>query len=140
MENAIIVHRFIDQIWNRQLFEKFNDFVHPDFIDHSLPPALPPDVEGTKQWISNTGLSFEHHTSIEEQVTEGDKSIVKIRFQLKHVGPWRGIEPTGLEVEVMGYRYFKLKDGKIVEHWGLIDGQTIENQLMNACKGCKISR
>lgn len=138
MENSILVQHFIDQIWNNKAFEKMDSFLHPDFRDHSLPPVLPPDSEGTKKWIISTGLSFEHHTIIEAQVNEGESSMVKIKMNLKHIGDWRNIEPTGIELHTNGYRHFKFKNGKIIEHWALIDGQAIENQLKKATHGCKI--
>lgn len=139
MENSIIVQNFIEQIWNNKAFQKFDNFFHPGFKDHSLPPAFSPDREGMKKWIIETGKSFEHNTIIEEQVTEGDKSIVKIRMNLKHTGIWRDMQPTGKYVHAIGYRYFKLKDGKIIGHWGLIDGQGLENQLREASRGCKVA-
>lgn len=139
MENSKLVAEFIEQIWNNRNFEKLDFFLHAEFKDNSLPPALTADKEGMKKWILGTGLSFEHKTTIEEQVTEGDKSIVKIRMNLKHIGVWRDIEPTGTELETIGFRFYKFAEGKIIEHWGLIDGQTIENQLKNASRGCKIA-
>jgi predicted ester cyclase len=139
MDNSILVQSFIDQIWNNGAFEKLDSYLHTDFKDYSLPPGLSLDREGTKKWIINTGISFEHNTIIEDQVTEGDKTILKIRMNLKHIGVWRDIEPTGIDLHTMGYRYFKLKDGKIIEHWALVDGQAIENQLKAASHRCKIA-
>lgn len=132
MENSKIVSEFIEQIWNKRNFEKLGQFMHPDFKDHSLPTALSADIEGMKKWVVGTGLSFEHNTIIEDQVCEDDKIILKIRMEMKHIGLWRGIEPTGTNINAVGYRYYKLKDGKIMKHWALIDGQAIENQLREA--------
>jgi predicted ester cyclase len=56
---------------------------------------------------------------------------------LKHIGKWRNIEPTGAEISTAGYRYLKLSGNTIIEHWALIDGNTIENQLKEAGHGCK---
>ena len=139
MSNSILVQHYIDQIWNNKAFEKLGRFLHPDFIDYSLSPLFSSDQEGTKKWIISTGVSFEHNTIIEDQVTEDEKSMVKIRMNLKHIGKWRGIEPTGINLHTTGYRFFKLKDGKIIEHWALIDGKAIENQLRIAAPGCKIA-
>lgn len=140
MKNSSIVQQFITEIWNQQAFEKTSQFLHEEFKDHSLPPVLPTNVEGTKAWIINTGQSFQHFTRIEDQVCEGDKCMIKITMQLKHIGTWRDLEATGLEFEAAGYRYFRLKDGKIAEHWALIDGQAIENQILNAAHGCKLAK
>ena len=139
MKNSILVQDFIEKIWNNRTFERLDDFLHPDFKDYSLPEVLSPNKEGTKKWITNTSASFEHNTIIEEQVSEADKVIIKIRMDLKHIGVWRNIEPTGIVLHSIGYRYFKLRDEKIIEHWGLIDGTAIENQLKNASHGCKIA-
>ncbi len=139
MQNATLVKDFIEQIWNGRAFEKLDDFLHPEFKDYSLPGTLPPTHEGTKKWIMGTGIAFEHHTTIEDMVTEGDKCIVRIRMNLKHIGTWRGIEPTGIDLHTIGYRQFTLKDRKIVSHWALIDGQSIENQLKQASHGCKVA-
>lgn len=139
MSNSILVQHFINQIWNNNAFEKLSSFLHPAFKDYSLPPMFSPDQEGAQKWIISTGIAFEHNTIIEDQVTEADKSFVKIRMNLKHIGNWRNIEPTGINLHAAGYRLFKLKDGKIIEHWALIDGQAIENQLRGASNGCKIA-
>lgn len=138
MENSMLVQQFIDQIWNNQAFEKLDSFLHPDFKDYSLLPMLPPDKEGTKKWIISTGEAFEHHSTIETQVTEGTQSMVKIKMALKHIGTWRGIEPTGIELVTNGYRHFTLANGKIIEHWALIDGQIIENALKMPSRGCEV--
>jgi predicted ester cyclase len=140
MKTEKLIMAFIDQVWNNQQFEKSEEFLHPEFKDNSLPSLLTPDKEGMKKWILATSAAFEHKTIIEEQVTEGDKSIVKIRMDLKHIGVWRGIEPTGMEVKAVGFRFYKIAEGKIIEHWGLIDGQAIENQLRDASQGCKIAQ
>ena len=139
MENSKLVAEFIEQIWNKRNFEKLNEFLHPEFVDNSLPSAMSKDKDGMMKWIIGTGVSFEHKTTIEEQVTEGNKSIVKIRMDLKHIGPWRNIEPTGIEIKTTGFRFYKIIKGKIFEHWALIDGEVIENQLKAASHGCAIS-
>lgn len=87
-----------------------------------------------------TGKAFQHQTIIEEIVSEEDKVMVKIQMALKHIGKWRGIEPTGKNVFTKGYRYFKIADNKIIEHWALIDGSTIEHELTDKAHGCKIQK
>src|SRR6266571_220789 len=108
-----LVARFIDDIWNRQQFDQLEKYLHPEFTDHSLPSHLPATAEGLKKWILAVGQSFEHTTVIAEQVTELDKSILKIRLKLKHIGVWREIGPTGAEISVVGYRHFQIADGRI---------------------------
>jgi predicted ester cyclase len=139
MKNAVLIQKFIEEIWNKQSFEMLDDFLHPAFEDHSLLPILSPDKEGLKKWIAATGNSFEHETVIEDQVAEGDKVIIRIKMKLKHIGIWRGIQATGVELSTTGYRHFKCKDDRIIEHWALLDGEAIENKLKEASHGCTIA-
>lgn len=137
--NKDVVFRFMEEIWNQQHFGQMDVLVHPQFKDHALPKALPTGKEGLEQWITALGASFEHKTIIEDHVSEGDKTGVRISLLLKHTGTWRDIPPTGAEVIAKGFRFFRVKDGKIIEHWGLIDGQAIESQLKKAAQGCAVA-
>ena len=137
-QNKNQVGIFMDLMWNERSFDEITAFLHEDFVDHSLPPSLPANVYGLKKWITGTGEAFEHHSVIEEQATENNTSIIKIRMILKHIGLWRGIPATGIEFSIVGYRCFRLRDGKIIEHWALLDANSIENQLRQASEGCKV--
>jgi predicted ester cyclase len=137
--NQVLITSFIERIWNQSDFACLDTFLHPQFKDHSLPAGMPKDVNGLKQWIIGTGKSFEHKTVVEDLITERNKCVVKIRMDLKHIGIWRGIEPEGKTVSVVGFRLFRIIDGRIIEHWALVDGQAIENQMQSAAHGCKIA-
>lgn len=137
-ENKSIVTNFIEEIWNNNQLEKIDNYISADFIDHSLPPTLPANKDGMKLWIFGVGISFKHKTIIDDIVCEDNKVMLKIKMQMKHIGVWREIKPTHFEISTIGYRYYNLADGKITEHWALIDGNSIENQLKEASKGCKI--
>lgn len=136
--NKSIVSNFIEEIWNQQQFEKIDTYIAPNFIDHSLPPTLPANKQGMKDWIIGTGKSFEHKTSIDDIVCEDNKVMIKITMRLKHIGVWRDIEPTFLEISTVGYRYYRIEDEKIIGQWSLLDGNSIENQLKACQHGCKI--
>lgn len=131
---AHIVSQFIDHVWNNAGAAD----LHPAFVDYSLPPGFPCNAEGLRQWVALTSASFEHHTLIEDQVTEGDKSVLRITMRLRHIGTWRDIPPTGKEVQTRGYRMFRVANGKIIGHWALIDGNALENQLRDAMHGCAL--
>ena len=92
---AQIVLGFLENIWNKGAIEEAGTFLHPDFIDHSLPAGLPPDAEGLKQWVSLTSASFEHHTIIDDMVTAGYRLFwVKEGMIIAH---WAMIDGSALE-------------------------------------------
>ena len=138
LDNNLIVSDFIEEIWNENRFDKIGQYISPDFIDHSLPPNLPSNAEGMKIWIVETGKSFKHKTIIEDMVCQEDKVMLKIKMKLRHIGIWRSVAPTYAELSTTGFRYYKLYMGKIIEHWSLIDGNSIENQLNQTSHGCDV--
>jgi predicted ester cyclase len=130
------IGQYIDIIWNQGDTSRLNEFLHPDFTDHSIPANLPPNAEGLKQWVDLTHVSFVPETIIEDQVAENKKSMIKITMHMKHIGTWRGIASTGLTVTTKGYRSFRLQDNRIIEHWALIDGTALEQALAGKQHGC----
>ncbi len=138
--NAALISAFIDNIWNKQHFHLLHQYLHPSFTDHSLPPGMPTNGHGLQQWIEATGRSFDHKTAITELIIEDARAVALIEMHLTHTGQWRGLEASGTDVVTTGYRYFKLQDGRIIEHRALIDGQTIENQIKSVAHGCKAHR
>lgn len=136
--NKSIISEFIEVIWNENQLDKIDGYLTNDYEDHSLLPSLPPNKEGTLIWINATGKSFKHKTIIDDMVCEDDKVVLKITMRLKHIGVWRNIHPTQLEFSVGGFRYYKLKDGKIKAHWALIDGNAIEHHLKDKNSSCNV--
>lgn len=128
----------MSQCWNQQNFSNLEELLHPEYQDYSLPAGFPPGMEGTLKWIAATSASFEHQTVIERLVSEGPSCILRVTLYLTHTGTWRHIPATGITVQTPGYREFHFRDGKIRTHHALIDGQTIENALMQTAHGCRL--
>ena len=124
--NKPIVINFIEEIWNQKQFGKIDKYVSAHFIDHSLPPTFSANKDGMKLWIIGTGKAFEHKTIIDNIVSEGGQVMIKMKMQLKHIGVWREMPPTQLQIEATGCRLFHISRGKIMDHWALIDGSAIE--------------
>jgi len=128
-QNKHVVADFIDKIWNKRQYDELCQLLHNNFEDHSLPPTMPAGSAGLKLWINSLGNAFDHTTRIDELLCEGDKVAVRVTMLLKHTGNWRGIDATHKEFGTGGFRMFRLSNGKIIEHWGLLDATTIENAL-----------
>jgi predicted SnoaL-like aldol condensation-catalyzing enzyme len=138
--NKILVREFIRQVWNERKLELIDHFIHADYHDHSFIPAIPTNKEGLLQWVAAISASFDHQTVIASMVAEDDMVAAHILFKVKQVGKWRNIEPSGKEAEVKGFRHFRVKDGKIAEHWALLDGEALQTALTNTVHGCAVTQ
>ncbi|RBL93073.1 ester cyclase [Chitinophaga flava] len=133
-----LITRYITEVWDEGNTNNLSMYLHPNFKDFSLPEELSPDANGLKEWVDLTHQSLQPQTIIEEHLAEPDRCIIRISMHLKHVGLWRGIPATGITATTHGYRSFLLKDGLILEHRALIDGNTLERQLSSTTiTGCK---
>lgn len=56
-----------------------------------------------------------------EMLALDDRVFVRWTYHLRHVGPVRGVEPTGKEVDVDGWQVFRVEDDLIVEERTLMD-------------------
>ena len=52
-----------------------------------------------------------------EVVTGGEHVAVRLRFRGLHVGPFAGLEPCGRTVEWEEIHLWRVRDGRLVEHW-----------------------
>lgn len=136
--NKEIVNQFIQTIWNSRQLDQINEFIADDYQDYSFLPAIPPTRDGLKLWIENTSRAFDHKTIIDSSIEEGDYVAVRVTFYATHIGKWRNVEPTSRTASVKGFRFFRLNDGKIRQHWGMIDGEALQTALTDQHHGCMI--
>lgn len=66
------------------------------------------------------------HSTIQDQIGEGDRVVTRWRMR----GEFRGIAPTGKEIEVTGIGIFRFSDeGRVVESWDSFDRLGMMRQL-----------
>ena len=66
---------------------------------------------------------------VDEIITEGDVTAVRMRYEGTHKGVWFGNEPTGKRVLVDEMMFFRFEDGLLVEAWEVDDQLTMRQQL-----------
>src|ERR671932_321873 len=67
--------------------------------------------------------------TVENLISEDDQVAVRWITRATHRGEFMGISPTGRKVEVAGYAFFRLEDGKVVEGWDTYDVWNLLQQL-----------
>ena len=62
-------------------------------------------------------------------MAEDDLVITLKAFRGTHTGELMGIPPRGREIEILVMDVVRVADGRIVEHWGLVDRLGLLHQL-----------
>jgi steroid delta-isomerase-like uncharacterized protein len=85
---------------------------------------------GLRQHIVDAERGFPHYELIaEEMIAEGDQVVVKARVRGTHAGEFVGIPASGRQVNVEGVLIYRITNGKITEHWMLMDNMTLLQQI-----------
>lgn len=83
-----------------------------------------------KDHIAMNEVAFPgYELRIEQMVAEGDLVSVIGRASGTHKGPFMGMSATGKSWDVPLHITYRVKDGKIVEHWLVLDTAAFMQQL-----------
>jgi steroid delta-isomerase-like uncharacterized protein len=64
-------------------------------------------------------------------IAEDDWFAITFILTGTNTGPFNGTPATGRSIKVLEVRMFKVADGKLTDHWGLIDLATLFAQLQS---------
>jgi len=94
-----------------------DDFLSEDFVEHNPFPGISANREGWKQAFKMFAEATPGYHVIDDLIAEDDKVAAHITAYGKHVGTIFGIPATNKEFSMKGIIIWRLRDGKIVEHW-----------------------
>jgi predicted ester cyclase len=87
-------------------------------------------AEGGKSRMIELRAAFpDLNTTIEQLIAEGDWVAHRMVHRGTHLGEFRGIAPTGRQVEFSSIVMNRFKDGVSIENWGLHDIPQVIRQL-----------
>lgn len=91
-----------------------------DLIDDLYDPKLAP---AARRWIEPFLASFaEVEMEVKDLIAEDDRVVGRFVCSGTHAGEWRGHPATGRRFRRIDEVYiFRLKDGRIVQAWGIED-------------------
>lgn len=129
-DNKAIVSRFVEAAQTRHDLSAIDEMMSVDFVDHSVPPGLPPDREGVKiQFAMFFDALPDMHAVIHEQIAEGDKVMTRKSLCGTHQGALFGVPPTHKPISIEVIDILRVRDGKITDHWNLVDQLGLMRQL-----------
>ncbi len=86
--------------------------------------------EVLKQHIAMFETAFPgYQLKADEMIAEGNLVFVRTTFTGTHSGDLMGIAPTGKPVTISIALTYRIKNGKIVDHWMLADQLTMMQQI-----------
>jgi steroid delta-isomerase-like uncharacterized protein len=129
-ENKTVVKRFVSEYQTNHDESVLYELLSKDFVDHSAMPGLPTGREGVKALFDNFHTAFAEFTAeIHDQIAEQDKVVSRKSFHGRHEADFMGVAPTGKTVQIDLIDIVRIADGRIVEHWNVVDQLGLLRQL-----------
>ncbi len=109
--NKEVVRRLVEEVMNAGRLEVVDELYSPRLAD------------AAKRWIAPFRASFpDVQMTVVELIAEGDKVVGRFTCSGTHLGEWLGHAPTGRRFEAVDEVYiFRVREGRIVNAWGLED-------------------
>jgi steroid delta-isomerase-like uncharacterized protein len=121
---------FVRVLQNDGELTRVAEFVRPDIVDHDLPPGMPSGAEGVQAILGAIRTAFpDHDAQIVHMVAEGDLVATYKTLTGTHTGALFGTPPTGKRATVRVMDFVRYVDGRVAEHWGLVDMAGLQAQL-----------
>jgi predicted ester cyclase len=131
-DNKALVRRFIHEGVIAGNLAVIDELCSPECINHSAVPEARIGTEGLKRVVGFSRAAMpDQRWTREMVVAEGDLVVIHgIREATWQAERFRGVPtPKGKAVAVELVHIFRVRDGKIVEHWAVRDDLGLMKQL-----------
>ena len=120
-ENKTTIKRLYQEVVNQGRLEVLDEICQPDHVEHNPFPDQVQGVEGLKQRASMVRAAFDPTFTLEHVLADGDKVAVMWTNRGTNTTEWMGMSPTGKSFAVQGVDIFLFRDGRLAEHWDVVD-------------------
>jgi steroid delta-isomerase-like uncharacterized protein len=127
--NKNLVRRFVQEIFVDGNPDAVDELVAEDFVPHTWPSTGDGrgDLKRAMERVSK-GLSDAIFT-IEDVIAEDDRVAVRLTAGARQTGEFMGIPPSGKSYQIGEIHIFRIRDGRVSEHWHQFDSMGMMSQL-----------
>jgi steroid delta-isomerase-like uncharacterized protein len=128
-QNKAIIRRYYEEVFNGRNIAVLEELAAMEYVENSPLPGQSDGFEGLRQRVSLIQAAFQPQFTIEDLIAEGDKVVVRWSQQATHVGDFMGIPASGKALSITGIDIHGLRNGKMAEHWDIVDLLGLLQQL-----------
>ncbi len=136
-QNKHMARRIYEEVLNKRDLDLLDELVKPNFIEHDPLPGQREGLDGIRDRYTMLIEGLAPHFTIEDVIAEGDRVVVRWTNSGTHVGEFLGAPATNRPYTIAGIDIYRVEDGKLVEHWHVVDmyGQLVQLGLLPAPEG-----
>ncbi len=127
--NKEVVRRYYEEVFNKGELDALDELAVAEYEEHDPLPGQETGRDGLRNRVTMLIAAFAPQFTIEDLIAEGDRVVARWTNSGVHRADFMGIPPTERTVNVTGIDVHRLQDGKMVEHWHVVDMLSMLVQL-----------
>ena len=136
-DTKAIVRRFVEEVFVEGRKATVDELLADDFVAHTWPSTTGDSKADLKAAIDRAAKGLSDPTfTIDDLIGEGDQVAARLTTSATQTGEFMAMPPSGKRYEIEEIHWFRLRDGKVVEHWHQFDQMGMMKQL-GAMPGAK---
>ncbi|MEO7665758.1 MAG: ester cyclase [Dehalococcoidia bacterium] len=116
-----LTRRVFEDVLNGRNLAALDELIATDYVEHNPLPGQRTGLDGIRDRYAMVLNAFNPHFTIEDIVAEGDRVVLRWTNSGTHVGEFLGMPPTGKSYSIPGIEIWRVKDGRLAEHWDVVD-------------------
>jgi steroid delta-isomerase-like uncharacterized protein len=126
-----VFRKLIEQGFNAGDLAVADELTADDFAEHqNFGPGHAAGAEGVRAVIASLRRAFpDFRLEIQDLTVAGDTVWARLIATGTHGGPFMGHAPTGRPIRVDVFDVVRVRDGRMIAHWGVPDRLTALMQL-----------
>lgn len=120
-ENKSLIRRYYDDVLNEGNIDLLEELAVDQYVEHDPLPGQGTGIDGLRARVELLRSAFHPQFTVEDMIAEGDKVVVRWTNHGTHVGEFLGMPPTGKSFTIAGIDIHGLRNGKMTEHWHVVD-------------------
>ena len=125
-----MIERIPLEVINNDKFELIDELYATDYVEHTPQPGVPPTREGFKQTAMALKKAFpDLRYTIDDVVDGGDKIVHRLTASGTMKADFLGMPATGKHATWTEIHIGRVVNGRLTEHWGVIDQLSMLIQL-----------
>ena len=127
--NKELARKFYEVVLNKGDVDLLDEITTAGYVEHDPLPGQGTGRDGVKDRVNMLRAGLQPQFTLEDVIAEGDKVVVRWTNSGRHVGEFLGIPPTNKDFTIAGIDIFVVRDGRLAEHWHVVDQLAMLGQL-----------
>jgi steroid delta-isomerase-like uncharacterized protein len=118
-----VIRRLANEVFIDGDLSKWDELIDDSFVDRDPMPGMSDDKKAQREVavMVTTAFSDRKMSMHDVSETEDGRVVENWRMEGTHVAEAMGIPPSNQAISVRGMELWRVANGKVVEHWGVVD-------------------